>query len=223
MDELLLDIPLLVHDASLDIDDCWNRIGVRGDHSCPRLKEHVHCHNCEVYAETAKRILDHHALQHLAQEGRGHAAESETDAGESIIIFRLGDEWLGLPLAVLVEVVPRQAIHTLPHRRSAALLGVSNVRGALIACLSLVDVLGLEAVTVTAERAIPRMLIIGNAAEGHVVCPVDEVDGIYAIPGNLLGAKGSGKYTRAIFQWRERSVRLLNDGLLLQTIARNLT
>jgi chemotaxis-related protein WspD len=223
MDELQ-NIPLL-SESALVIDDCWNRIGVRGDHSCPRLKEHVHCHNCEIYAETAKRILDHHELQHLTPKDGQHIAQAQapTVVSESIIIFRLGDEWLGLPLSVLVEVVPRQAIHSLPHRRSAALLGVSNVRGALIACLSLVDVLGLEAVTVTAERAIPRMLIIGNAAEGHVVCPVDEVDGIYSVPGSLLGASGSGKYTRAIFQWQERSVRLLNDGLLLQTIARNLT
>ena len=32
------------------IDDCWNRIGVHGDKSCPLLDEHVHCRNCAVYA-----------------------------------------------------------------------------------------------------------------------------------------------------------------------------
>src|SRR4029077_5730556 len=31
---------------ALVVDDCWNRIGVRGDASCPELKHHVHCRNC---------------------------------------------------------------------------------------------------------------------------------------------------------------------------------
>ena len=34
----------------LAIDDCWNRIGVLGDGSCPRLAEHIHCRNCPVHA-----------------------------------------------------------------------------------------------------------------------------------------------------------------------------
>ena len=35
------------------IDDCWNRIGVRGDGSCPELKQYVHCRNCPVYSAGA--------------------------------------------------------------------------------------------------------------------------------------------------------------------------
>jgi chemotaxis-related protein WspD len=30
------------------LDDCWNRIGVRGDGSCRELEQHIHCHNCSV-------------------------------------------------------------------------------------------------------------------------------------------------------------------------------
>ncbi|WZB76062.1 hypothetical protein WJ972_09265 [Achromobacter insuavis] len=45
--------------ASLaEVDDCWNRIGSRGDKRCERLPEYVHCRNCPVYAGAAKRILD---------------------------------------------------------------------------------------------------------------------------------------------------------------------
>ena len=32
------------------IDDCWNRIGIHGDKSCPLLAEHIHCRNCSVYS-----------------------------------------------------------------------------------------------------------------------------------------------------------------------------
>ena len=31
------------HALIAPIDDCWNRIGVRGDASCARLVEYVHC------------------------------------------------------------------------------------------------------------------------------------------------------------------------------------
>ena len=40
------------------LDDCWNRIGVRGDASCPELARHVHCHNCPVHAAAALALLD---------------------------------------------------------------------------------------------------------------------------------------------------------------------
>lgn len=207
------------------IDDCWNRIGVRGDRSCAKLKEHVHCHNCDVYAAAAKRILDLYPVQ-----ARDIADDSdagylpEAGATESILVFRLGDEWLGLPLEVLVEVAPVQVIHSLPHRRSDTLLGISNVRGALVACLSLAKVLGLDATTTatTSARVIPRMLIIGAAGEGNVVSPVDEVDGVHEIPSTQLSTQGEGKYTRALFQWQGHSVCLLDGHVLLQAIKRSL-
>ncbi len=45
-----------------EVDDCWNRIGVRGDKTCERLAEHVHCRNCPVHAAAANRLLDRLAL-----------------------------------------------------------------------------------------------------------------------------------------------------------------
>ena len=71
----------------------------------------------------------------------------------SLLMFRLGEEWLGLATRSLVEVAPLQAIHSLPHQRSRALLGVANVRGALVACLSLVELLGLDASAAPAAPA----------------------------------------------------------------------
>ena len=110
-------------------------------------------------------------------------------ATRSLLMFRLGEEWLALSTRSLVEVAPLQTVHSLPHQRSRALLGVANVRGARVACLSLVELLGLEASTATASgaRVMPRMLIIA-AQGGPVVVPVDEVDGIHAIDQRLLDA-----------------------------------
>ena len=38
--------------------DCWNRIGVWGDRSCPELASAVHCHNCPVFATAGRQFLD---------------------------------------------------------------------------------------------------------------------------------------------------------------------
>lgn len=211
------------------IDDCWNRIGIHGDKSCPLLAEHIHCRNCAVYSAAATRLLDRYALQ---QEERGPvsvALESEVKT-RSLLMFRLGEEWLGLATRSLVEVSPLQAIHSLPHQRSRALLGVANVRGALVACLSLVELLGLDGtVNVTpGARVMPRMLIIA-AHGGPVVVPVDEVDGIHAIDEHILdsasrsGPQASAKYTRGVLQFKGRSLRWLDEEQLLSAVTRSLT
>ncbi|BCG26565.1 chemotaxis protein CheW [Pseudomonas tohonis] len=210
------------------IDDCWNRIGVHGDKSCERLQAHIHCRNCEVHAVAAIRLLDRYALHREVEEEQ---ASGEEDLGEtrSTLVFRLGDAWLGLATRQLVEVAPQSLIHSLPHQRSLGLLGVTNVRGALVACLSLVEVLGLEAGggVVTERRVVPRMLIVASG-DGPVVTPVDEVDGIHAIPlrAVLEGGRGTAQVARpfaaGVVQWRGRSITLLDETMLQQAIARSL-
>ncbi|WP_430448096.1 MAG: chemotaxis protein CheW [Pseudomonas piscis] len=212
------------------IDDCWNRIGIHGDKSCPLLAEHIHCRNCSVYSAAATRLLDRYSLRQQDRE-RSVAEETDSDvASRSLLMFRLGEEWLGLPTRCLLEVASQQAIHSLPHQRSRALLGVANVRGALVACLSLTELLGLDSTPAIASsaRVMPRMLIIG-AEGGPVVVPVDEVHGIHAIEERILdnasasGDQANAKYTRGVLQWQGRSLRLLDEEQLLSAVTRSLT
>ena len=129
-----------------------------------------------------------------------------------------------------MEVAPLQPIHSLPHQRSRALLGVANVRGALVACLSLLELLGLDATGPGASggRIMPRMLIIA-AQDGPVVVPVDEVDGIHAIDERTLkaasasGTQASARYTQGVLQWKGRSLRWLDEAQLLSAVTRSLT
>ncbi|RMQ40038.1 CheW domain protein [Pseudomonas cichorii] len=220
----------LTHDDAQAIDDCWNRIGIHGDRSCPVLPEHIHCRNCAVYSAAATRLLDRYSLQ---QEHRDQFQGSQLLRDvqtRSILVFRLGDEWLGLATRSLAEVAPDQPIHSLPHQRSRALLGVANVRGALVACISLVELLGLDSNTViaTSGRIVPRMLIIA-AEGGPVVVPVDEVDGIHAMEERDLnaasasGTHANARFTRGVLQWKGRSLRLLDEEELLAAINRSLT
>ena len=111
----------------------------------------------------------------------------------SLLIFRLGEQWLAIATRCLAEVMPVSPIHVLPHRKNRGLLGVTNVRGTLVACLSLAELLDLEPVQDTRRserRVIPRMLIL-ETDSGPLVTPVDEVSGIQRIP---LARIGSAKH-----------------------------
>lgn len=219
----------VTHDEAQAIDDCWNRIGIHGDHSCPLLADHIHCRNCAVYSAAATYLLDRYALQQDDERHSSAVVEVQV-ATRSLLMFRLGEEWLALSTRSLVEVAPLQTVHSLPHQRSRALLGVANVRGALVACLSLVELLGLEASTAVASgaRVMPRMLIIA-AQGGPVVVPVDEVDGIHAIDQRLLdaasqsGQQAGARYTRGVLPYKGRSLRWLDEEQLLSAVTRSLT
>lgn len=218
-------------DDAQPLDDCWNRIGVRGDKSCSKLDEHVHCRNCPVYAAAAIRLLDRYALQRDDAERVSAEVPAAAAAMRSLLVFRLGEEWLALATRILVEVAPLTPIHALPHPRLRALLGVANVRGALVACLSLVDLLGLDAstaqVAAASGRAAPRMLVL-DAAGGSLLAPVDEVDGIHAFDLGLIkvaeqnNALDASKCSRGVLLWRGRSLRLLDEEQLLQSMIRSL-
>jgi len=222
-------LDLTIADAQV-IDDCWNRIGIHGDKSCPLLADHIHCRNCAVYSAAATRLLDRYALQHDDRRPVAAAEAGEDVLTRSLLIFRLGEEWLGIATRCLVEVAPLQPIHSLPHQRSRALLGVANVRGALVACLSLVELLGLDTTShgTPGGRIMPRMLIIA-AQDGPVVVPVDEVDGIHAIDERTLtaasasGTQASGRFTQGVLQWKGRSLRWLDEAQLLSAVTRSLT
>ncbi len=216
-----------------EVDDCWNRIGIRGDKSCERLPEHVHCRNCPVYAAAAKRILDRlppQADTHEHSVADTAAAQAAQARLSSLLVFRLQGEWLGLPTKALDEVASTRAILTLPHRRDPAVLGVTNVRGTLTVCVSLARLLGLDTVAADAGRERPaaaRMLIFGGAGRA-VVLPVDEVEGIHSVdldaleglPATLDGA--SLKYSRGMARCGARSVGVLDENLLMQALERSL-
>ncbi|MBF8675369.1 purine-binding chemotaxis protein CheW [Pseudomonas fulva] len=214
----------LLAETDVRIDDCWNRIGVHGNKQCPLLERHVHCRNCEVYAAAATRLLDRYALVQDTDAQPDQEAVEHACTGRSMLLFRLGEEWLALPTACLAEIAPLQAVHSLPHQRSRVLLGVANVRGALVPCLSLPELLGTPG-SVTeprSNRGLPRMLILA-AEGGPVVMAVEEIDGIHRLDRPLEPGPDAMRFTAAVLQWRGRSVRVLDEQQLLSAVQRSLS
>ncbi|WP_076520551.1 chemotaxis protein CheW [Achromobacter sp. MFA1 R4] len=210
-----------------DVDDCWNRIGIRGDKSCGQLAAHVHCRNCPVYASAAKRILDR-LPPGMASEDEAPPPQHAANLS-SLLVFRLQREWLGLPTRSLDEVAGMRGIISLPHRRDPAVLGVTNVRGTLTVCVSRARLLGLDGAAPHARErpAAARMLIFGGAGRA-VVLPVDEVEGMHDVdlqaldplPSTVQGA--SLKYSRGMARCGGRAVGVLDETLLMQALQRSL-
>ncbi|HZZ11963.1 MAG TPA: chemotaxis protein CheW [Paraburkholderia sp.] len=223
---------------SIVFDECWNRIGVRGDMSCERLTEYVRCLNCPVFEAAAARLLDRPIpLVDLTRHERvTHAPHYEQPrdvqgASESFLIFRIGDEWLALPTAIFRHIVQTRPIHTLPHRQHRAVLGVVNVQGELLVCLSLAHLLAFEPGTGarddTVRRDMPRLLVVSRAGQ-HAVFPVDQVDGVHRIAVATFGAppatlsQAAASHTRAVAPWRGMTVGLLDADALFDTLNRSL-
>ena len=76
---------------------------MQGDASCPELKQHVHCRNCPVYSAGAMQLLDREmAADALSRADQPFAQPKRVTElpTQSIVIFRIGPEWLALPTAV---------------------------------------------------------------------------------------------------------------------------
>src|SRR5262245_7888847 len=128
-------------------DDCWNRIGVRGDRSCPELPKVVHCQNCPVFASAGRRFLDAPSPDGYLDEWTERLAAPVDEAAsdlQSVLTFRLGEEWLALPVQVLLEVTTPRPVHRVPHR-GGLLAGLVNNRGELHLCVRLAQLLGITA------------------------------------------------------------------------------
>jgi len=218
-----------------DVVPCWREIGVRGDSSCPKLAEHVHCRNCPVYSAAALHLLDVELFPDDLTEATRHVAERPSLAALdtlSLVIFRLGSESLGLPTRGFREIASERVIHALPHRRSGLLLGLANVRGELLVCISLERMLGLEpkrdpSTSEKARRA-PRRLLVLEHERHAAACPVDEVRGVQrfhtrelkGVPATV--AKATATYTKAVLPWQEGPVGVLDFELLFYKLNRGL-
>lgn len=212
---------------------CWNSIGVHGDRSCPELVQHVHCRNCPVYTRAATELLDRESPAGYIAAWTAHAAQRATPPESdrrSVLIFRVGAEWLALPGPVVAEVSEQRAIHSIPHRRRGTMLGLVNIRGELLICMSLARALGIDAAAERqrGERLVHARLLVLRSNDARIVCAVDEVHGIHAFDGRTLQdvpatvTKGTTTHARSLLMWQDTAVGILDSESLFQTFHRSL-
>jgi len=225
--------------------DCWKQIGVQGDGSCPELERYVHCRNCPVYSEAALALLDRPLPEDHLKEWTAHFAEAVSRPGlpqhiavedskaggngsateETLFLFRVAREWLALPPALFLEVLDMRPIHSLPHRRNGAVLGLVNVRGGLVIGISLATLLTLEPAVEGKKNSKPRLLVISHG-DHRFAFPADEVHGTHRFDPRTLkevpATVSKATYTRKILGWEGKSVACLDPALLIAAFNRSL-
>jgi chemotaxis-related protein WspD len=211
---------------------CWNQIGVRGDSTCPELVQHVHCRNCPTYVTAARELLNGQLVAaDLAERTIEVAAvrPAHERPGQSVVIFRVAAEWFAIPTSTVTEITDPRPVHSLPHRRGGAVLGVASVRGELLVCVSLPRLLGMgqAAGAQTVQRSSPRLLVLRRQLF-RALCPADEVYGLHRVSPSELQevpasvAMAANRISTAIVSWRGHSVGLLDEHLLFQSLQRSL-
>ncbi|AOR71999.1 chemotaxis protein CheW [Burkholderia stabilis] len=225
-------------DTTIDVDDCWNRIGTRGDRSCERLADCLRCLNCPVYAYHAAKLLERplgeaemaDATRRMSAFGATRARDDDGDAHHAALAFRVADEWLALPIGVLREIAGTRPIHSLPHRRNSAVRGVVNIRGTLRIAISIGALLGLDAGkggNDSGDGRFTRLLVAAHQGD-PVVFPVDEVEGVLRfgasdwVPVPATVGRASAGLSRGVLSWRGKSVGLLDDDRLFDAVTRSM-
>jgi chemotaxis-related protein WspD len=219
--------------TGLEIEVCWSTKGVYGTGACPQLQKLVHCRNCPDYSQAALRLLDRTLPPAYRREWSDHFAQRKHLAAPgktSVVIFRLGAEWLALPAGIVQEIAEKRRIHSLPHRQGSLVLGLVNFRGELVICASIGRLLGLEGRPPTeVPRTIYDRLLVAVWSGQRFVFPAQEVYGVHRLHAGevqappMTVAKASPTYTRGLFAWREQMVGLLDADLLFPALSRSLS
>jgi len=132
------------------------------------------------------------------------------------VVFRVGDETYGIPIAQIGEI--SKPMYTTPVPRTADfVLGIGNVRGVVIPIVDLATRLRLGRCKMARES---RVLIVRHAGEQTGLL-VDQVNGVMSIapenleeaPGALAGARGD--FIRALARWEGRIIIILDLGTVL--------
>jgi len=221
--------------AEQRLDDCWNRIGVwsKQQANCPQLEQVVHCRNCERYSAAGRQVLDRPASDDYRREWTERFAEPravEHEDAQSVLLFRLGDEWLALQSACIDEITPLRSIHSLPRTEGTLIKGLVNIRGELKLCVSLGVLLQLEKARedYVSDREIHERMISVTWNEQSFVFPASEVHGIHRYSERELEAspatvsKSKSSFTAGIVKWQDRHVGVLDTELLFYALSKGL-
>jgi chemotaxis-related protein WspD len=181
----------------------------------------------------ASRLLDREMPEDYRAEWTAivSAQQHKVDAGKkSVLVFRIGAEWLSISTSVLQEIAELPQVHRLPHRRGGLLNGLVCVRGELLLSIALDVLLQItklpEDRQAEAQNSQARLLICDKKGS-RFAFPVNEVLGVRTyIPRDLKEvpatlAKTVSRHTVGVLQMENRVVGYLDDESLFQYLDKN--
>ena len=216
--------------------NCWSKIGVWGTETprCPKLEEFIHCQNCDVFHAASLKAYeraipdDYRAewTEVLAMPKEAVRADIKT-----VIVFRIGDEWVAISTGLCKEISRVMKIHRLPHNKSQILKGVVNNGGEIRICFSLGSLLGIgkaEQVFGDESRSAYERMIVMDVGGRNYVFPVSEVKGLLEyhesdrapLPDTVLSSSAS--YMIGVIKWEGKSIGCLDEVALTAQLERSI-
>jgi chemotaxis-related protein WspD len=216
--------------------NCWSKIGVWGSElpRCPKLDEFIHCHNCDVFHAASltayeRAIPDDYRLE-WTEVLAGDKGTVVTDA-RTVVVFRIGDEWVAISTSMCKEISRMMKIHRLPHNKSNVLKGVVNNGGEIRICFSLGNLLGIakaEQIFGAEFHAVYARMIVMDVAGQSYVFPVSEIKGLLQyreadrapLPETISASSAS--YMNGVIKWDGTIIGCLDEELLTAQLERSI-
>jgi chemotaxis-related protein WspD len=217
-------------------DKCWSSIGVWGNEipRCPKLDEFIHCQNCDVFHAASlnayeRAIPDDYRLE-WTEVLAGDKESAVTDS-RTVIVFRIGSEWVSIPTKLCKEISRMMKVHRLPHNKSSILKGVVNNGGEIRICFSLGNLLGItkaEKVFGDEFNTVYARMIVMDVEGRNYVFPVSEIKGLLQyresdrvpLPDTVLASSAS--YMSGVIKWDDKTIGCLDETLLTSQLERSI-
>jgi chemotaxis-related protein WspD len=208
-------------------DKCWMEIGVFGSGECQLLDQYGHCRHCREYSLKSRAIFDREIPAEFTEEWTNYfnqSRKSQSDETLSLVVFEVADEWFALKTDLFKEAVEYKKIHRIPFRTNKYFLGISNIHGELVMCVSLSGLLDLD------ERKNGKyksIIVIGLDAK-TLALPVSDYLGVVNVevtkfenaPINIK--KTDASLTKKIFKIDEKQVGIIDETKFLAYLEKKL-
>ena len=181
-------------------------------------------------SDALQRLLKRDAPAGYLEETAAEIAAQKTALQgntRGIVLFELAGECLALSLDLVQEVAHDCGFHRLPCKSQNAVAGLVNVRGELLVCISLEQLLGLvpTVLQASAPGRVGQLLVCEHNGL-RLAFPVKKVLSIiqyytedsFAVPATLGGSKS--KLSTALLLWQGRTVGCLDSTLLYEALTK---
>ena len=215
----------------VEIGDCWNQIGVWGKQgqTCEKLDDVIHCYNCAEFISAGRLLFDREATEEYREEwhkllNKDKHSEIKSNAA---VVFRLGDEWFALQADIFQEIIKSHNVHRIPHNRNPFLKGLVSIRGELLLCISLGQVLGIEKGAQQGEdisQGIYKRMVVIETGNHKYVFPVSEIRDMHHYADSELeiapatAHTGANSFLKGVLSWKDKYVGCLDQKALLSVI-----
>lgn len=144
----------------------------------------------------------------------------------SLVVFRLGKEWMALSTLVFLEITENKLVRGIPHRMGDVLKGLINLRGQLCLCVDLPKLLEIEPYKESSAHS-QRVVAIGLNKQRWVFL-TDEILGIFSCDMDSLKnipvtvAKSTANYFKGTVVLEGRHVSVLDEELLFYSLEKRM-